>query len=147
MIPPKTKNPKIKEMKKWIFLMAMMLLVAVNGISAKTEGGVIEYSGSIGPYKVEFSYMDLHMGDGAHFNYQYTTIRVNKGEWIELTYVKDLNGYSVWEEHINGKKTGTFTIKLTSKSITGRFVNSKGKRFKVNAKRTGGNWADAGEGL
>ena len=121
--------------------------MAVGECSAKTNGGVIEYSGAIGPYKVEFSYMNLHMGDGTHFSYRYTTITVNKGEWIELTCVGEKDGYTIWEEHINGRKTGTFTIKLSSKAITGKFVNSKGKKFRVNAKCTGGNWADAGEGL
>ena len=119
----------------------------VGECSAKTNGGVIEYSGAIGPYKVEFSYMNLHMGDGTHFSYRYTTITVNKGEWIELTCVGEKDGYTIWEEHINGRKTGTFTIKLSSKAITGKFVNSKGKKYIVNAKCTGGNWADAGEGL
>lgn len=134
-------------MRKAIVLIVMMLFMAVNHASTNSNGGIIEYSGAIGPYKVEFSYMDLHMGDGAHFSYRYTSIVVNKGEWIELTYVKDAGEYTVWEEHINGKKTGTFTIKLNSKRILGNFVNSKGKKYSVNAKRTGGNWADAGEGL
>ena len=134
-------------MRKWIVLFVTMLFISIGDCCAKTDGGTIEYSGTIGPYKVEFSYINLHMGEGAHFSYRYTSVTVNKGNWIELTCVKEINGYTVWEEHINGKKTGTFTIKLSSKAITGKFVNSKGKRFKVNAKCVGGNWADAGEGL
>ena len=47
------------------------------------QGGVMEYVGTVGPYNVEFSYMNLHMGDGAHFQYRYTSVTVNKGNWIE----------------------------------------------------------------
>lgn len=109
------------------------------------EGGIMEYTGAIGPYKVEFSYMNLHMGEGAQFMYRYTSITVNKGEWIELHFVKQNGNYQVWKEYINGKNTGIFTIQWNAKEIKGSFVNSKGKKYKVYAKASGGNWADAGD--
>lgn len=144
-------------MKKF-FLLAIVLLTALvveaadvvkatsegHGID-KVQGGVMEYVGKIGPYQVEFSYMNLHMGDGAHFLYRYTTITVNKGEWIELKHVGKKGGYDVWKEYINGKNTGTFTILWTKQSIKGTFVNSKGKRYKVSAKRVEDNWVDSGD--
>ena len=106
------------------------------------QGGVIEYEGTIGPYPVEFTFMNLHMGYGNEFYYQYKTIRVNKGEPIELVYKKDNGKYSVYYEYINGKHTGTFTIIRTNTSITGSFRNSKGQTYKVNAKMVSSNWAD-----
>ena len=109
------------------------------------QGGVMEYVGTVGPYNVEFSYMNLHMGDGAHFQYRYTSVTVNKGNWIELRYVRQKGKYQVWKEYINGKNTRTFTILWNAKEIKGTFVNSKGKSFKVYAKSSGGNWADAGD--
>ena len=98
------------------------------------QGGVMEYVGTVGPYNVEFSYMNLHMGDGAHFQYRYTSVTVNKGNWIELRYVRQKGKYQVWKEYINGKNTGTFTILWNAKEIKGTFVNSKGKasRFMPN---------------
>ena len=47
------------------------------------NGGTIEYRGSIGSYKVEFTFMRLHMGRGDELYYKYTTINVNNGEPIE----------------------------------------------------------------
>ena len=114
-------------------------------VPANIKGGVMDYTGKIGPYAVEFSYMNLHMGDGAHFMYRYTSVRVNKGEWIELKYVKNNGKYQIWKEYINGKNTGTFTILWTRQYIKGSFVNSKGKKYTVNAKYSGGNWADTGD--
>jgi hypothetical protein len=116
----------------------------VNSID-EVQGGVMEYVGTLGKYGIEFNYMNLHMGDGAHFSYRYTTITVNKGQWIELKYAGKKGGYEVWKEYINGKNTGTFTIQWTSQRIVGTFVNSKGKKFKVSAKRVQDNWVDAGD--
>lgn len=114
-------------------------------VPSNSQGGEMEYTGKVGPYAVEFSYMNLHMGDGAHFMYRYTKALVNKGNWIELKYVRKNGKYQVWKEYINGKNTGTFTIIWTSQYIKGSFVNSKGKKYTVNARRSGGNWADAGD--
>lgn len=105
----------------------------------------MEYVGKIGPYAVEFTYMNLHMGDGAHFMYRYTTIKVNNGEWIELRYAGSKGKYQVWKEYINGRNTGTFTILWTKQTITGSFVNAKGKKYNVRATRGNDNWADAGD--
>lgn len=106
------------------------------------QGGVIEYEGTIGPYPVEFTFMNLHMGNGNEFYYQYKTIKVNKGEPIELVYKREDGKYSVYYEYINGKQTGTFTIIRTNTSITGSFRNSKGQTYKVNAKMVSSNWVD-----
>lgn len=140
-------------MKKF-FLLTIVLFTAlfVNAADAvkasseeygvdKVQGGTMDYVGNIGSYGVEFSYVNLHMGDGTHFLYRYTTVNVNNGEWIELKYVGKKNGYQVWKEYINGRNTGTFTIKRTNESIKGTFVNSKGKRYNVYAQRVEDDWA------
>ena len=106
------------------------------------NGGTIEYRGTIGSYKVEFTFMRLHMGRGDELYYRYTNLRVNNGEQIELIYKRDQGRYSVYYEYINGKHTGTFTIIRTRQKITGTFRNSKGQTYKVNAVAYGGNWAD-----
>ncbi len=106
------------------------------------NGGTIEYKGTIGSYKVEFTFMRLHMGRGDELYYKYTTINVNNGEPIELVYKRQQGRYSVYYEYINGKHTGTFSIIRTKQKITGTFRNSKGQTFKVNAVAYGGNWAD-----
>lgn len=112
-----------------------------EGIS-RANGGVIEYTGTIGQYKVEFTFMNLHMGRGEELYYRYTNVRVNKGEQIELIYKRQNGKYDVYYEYINGKHTGTFNIIRTSKKITGTFRNSKGQTFKVNAFATGGNYVE-----
>ncbi len=114
---------------------------AINGVE-NVNGGVIEYEGTIGPYQVEFTYMNLHMGNGVEFYYTYKTIKVNNGEPIELVYQRNNGNSSVYYEYINGKHTGTFTIIRTKNKITGYFRNSKGKTYKVNAKMVSSNWAD-----
>ena len=84
------------------------------------NGGVIVYSGSIGQYGVEFTYTNLHVSpDEPFFSYRYTTVNTN-----------------------NGKRT--FYIQRTTNSITGTFVNSKGQKFNVNAKKveSESNWAE-----
>ena len=106
------------------------------------NGGTIEYRGTIGSYKVEFTFMRLHMGRGDELYYKYTTINVNNGEPIELVYKREQGRYSVYYEYINGKHTGTFSIIRTKQKITGTFRNSKGQTYKVNAVAYGGNWAD-----
>lgn len=141
-------------------LIALFLLCCVTiGVTAKhrvepvanfhhyaaVQGGTMEYVGKIGPYAVEFTYMNLHMGDGAHFMYRYTKIKVNKGEWIALRYTGKKGKYQVWKEYINGRNTGTFTILWTAQSIMGSFVNAKGKKYNVRATRGNDNWADAGD--
>ena len=142
--------------KEWLLFMVFCLLIPLNSNalnpSAPTnyrpnleQGGVLSYIGSIGPYRVEFTYMNLHMGDGAHFSYRYTSIRVNGGKEIELRYAGNKGKYQIWKEYINGRNTGTFSIIWTSRSITGTFVNSKGQRYNVNARRGEDNWADAGD--
>lgn len=145
-------------MMKKHFLLTIVLFTAlfVNAADAvkvsseeygidEVQGGTMEYVGKIGSYGVEFSYMNLHMGDGAHFLYRYTTITVNNGEWIELKYVGEKKGYQVWKEYINGRNTGTFTIKWTKQYIKGTFVNSKGQKYNVYAQRAKDNWADTGD--
>ena len=144
-------------MKKKLMMMAAVLFVTtvtfaangtantdVNGVNGveNINGGVITYEGAIGPYQVEFSYMNLHMGNGIEFYYTYKTIRVNKGEPIELVYQRDKGRYSVYYEYINGKHTGTFTIIRTKNRITGTFRNSKGKTYQVNAKMVSSTWVD-----
>ena len=52
---------------------------------------------------------------------------------------------STWKEYINGRNTGTFTIKWTRQYIKGTFVNSQGKKYNVSAERTEDNWADIGD--
>ena len=149
---------KIDTMMKKLFLLTIVLFTslfmnAADAVKAsgeeygidKVQGGTMEYKGKIGSYGVEFSYVNLHMGDGAHFLYRYTTITVNKGEWIELKYVGKKNGYQVWKEYINGRNTGTFTIKWTRQYIKGTFVNSQGKKYNVSAQRMADNWADSGD--
>ncbi len=106
------------------------------------QGGVIEYEGTIGQYPVEFTFMNLHMGNGLEFYYQYKTIKVNNGEPIELVYQKSKGEYDVYHEYINGKHTGTFTIIRTNTTIKGTFRNSKGKTYKVNAHMVRSNYAE-----
>lgn len=97
------------------------------------QGGYINYEGTIGPYKVDFTFLNLHMGNGIEFYYTYKTITVNKGQPIQLHFQKNKGDYQIWYEYINGKHTGTFTIQRTLEKITGTFKNSKGKTFKVKA--------------
>lgn len=143
-------------MKKTIVIsvafIACVAMFALSGVcNAKTteshavesvQGGVIEYSGNIGPYAVTFTFMNLHMGNGEEFFYEYKSARVNKGQPIELVYQRDSGAYSVYYEYINGKHTGTFKIIRTKSKITGTFKNSKGTTYKVNAKMMSSNWAD-----
>ena len=106
------------------------------------QGGYINYEGTIGPYKVDFMFMNLHMGNGIEFYYTYKTIVVNKGEPIQLFYQKNKGDYEIWYEYINGRHTGTFTIVKTKEKIFGTFKNSKGKTYKVSAHMTDSNYAD-----
>ena len=94
------------------------------------------------PYKVDFMFMNLHMGNGIEFYYTYKTIVVNKGEPIQLFYQKNKGDYEIWYEYINGRHTGTFTIVKTKEKIFGTFKNSKGKTYKVSAHMTDTNYAD-----
>ena len=138
-------------------LITLMLIASMDMIAVSTEstyihffspepsilnGGTIVYRGTIGSYKVEFTFMNLHMGYGDELYYKYTSVRVNNGEQIELIYKRDQGRYSVYYEYINGKHTGTFTIIRTRQKITGTFRNSKGQTFKVNAVAVGGSWVD-----
>ncbi len=142
------KNPKITS-GAFITCLALLLYSGIcranmgNGDAIDSvQGGFIEYSGSIGPYPVSFTFMNLHMGNGEDFYYQYETMKVNNGQPIQLEYQHDNGAYSVYYEYINGKHTGTFTIIRTKTKITGKFRNSKGKTFKVRAKMVNTNWAD-----
>ena len=90
------------------------------------QGGYINYEGTIGPYKVDFMFMNLHMGNGP----------------IQLFYQKNKGDYEIWYEYINGRHTGTFTIVKTKEKIFGTFKNSKGKTYKVSAHMTDTNYAD-----
>ena len=95
------------------------------------NGGTLVYTGTIGQYGVEFTYTNLHMSpDEPFFSYRYTTVNTNNGKSIDLKY--------------SGEKKGTFYIQRTTNSITGTFVNSKGQKFNVNAKKveSESNWAD-----
>ena len=92
------------------------------------NGGTLVYTGTIGQYGVEFTYTNLHMSpDEPFFSYRYTTVNTNNGKSIDLKY-----------------SGGTFYIQRTTNSITGTFVNSKGQKFNVNAKKveSESNWAD-----
>lgn len=111
-------------------------------ITDAQEGGCIVYRGKIGQYPVEFTYCNLHMPGDPIRSYRYTNINVNNGEQIELEYKSYRGDYIVLYEYINGKHTGTFTVKWTQSRITGTFRNSKGKTYKVNAVKTDSNWAD-----
>ena len=109
------------------------------------NGGTLVYTGTIGQYGVEFTYTNLHMSpDEPFFSYRYTTVNTNNGKSIDLKYSGEKNGYAIWKEYIKGKNTGTFYIQRTTNSITGTFVNSKGQKFNVNAKKveSESNWAD-----
>lgn len=144
-------------MKKiYMLTVALLTVLVVNSVNAvnpmsaehsidNVQGGFMSYVGKIGPYGIEFNYTNLHMGDGAHFQYRYTTANVNKGNWIDLKYVGKKGKYEVWKEYINGKNTGTFTILWTKQRIKGTFVNSKGKKYNVSAQRAEDNWIDAGD--
>ena len=74
----------------------------------------------------------------------WTTLLGPDGKSIDLKYSGEKNGYAIWKEYIKGKNTGTFYIQRTTNSITGTFVNSKGQKFNVNAKKveSESNWAD-----
>lgn len=129
-----------------MILMASVMLMSFqrsNDMPSPKEiqGGTITYVGTIGKYKVEFIYSNLHISpDEPYFQYKYTSINVNRGKWIDLKYKGEKNGKEIWKEYIGGKNTGTFTITLTPKRISGTFVNSKGERFNVYAKGDDSDW-------
>ena len=107
----------------------------VGNSPAKVEGGYIVYRGSIGPYKAEFQYAEPDFG-GSQFRYRYTSI----GKWIETKYAGGSGNLEIWREFVNGRNTGTFTIRATRSEIKGTFVNSKGQSFRVSARRVSGDW-------
>ena len=109
------------------------------------------YKGSIGPYKVEihheYTFKKNAIWEG--LSYRYTSIRVNKGKWIDCDHAGSSGDYSIWKEKINGRHTGTFRIKIREETksgvlaIIGTFTNSKGQTYKVFATLEEG-WGEDG---
>ena len=140
-------------MKKGLFLSVIIItalvftIMNVNANRTPPKKSITtswsSFKGNIGPYKVEFN---LEYGIGMNgpwemLSYRYTSIRVNRGNWIDCSYAGESNGYKIWKEYINGRNTGTFRIVYEYSSyIRGTFTNSKGQRYNVSARYTGGNF-------
>lgn len=116
---------------KRFFVLTLLLFVT---LSLAAGIGFASYKGKIGPYGVEFEFSSIS-GEGRAAHYRYTTIKVNHGDWITLEEAGWKGDYQIFKEYINGRHTGTFTIIFNDYGLKGTFVNSKGKRYKVNAKR------------